>query len=343
MGKEVFTQTVNFKQSLFTWGKITSLNRQAKLGVDIANKQKGKTEIEIIFSVTEAYNSVLLAKDLVRLGKDTQARMGALLDIAESAYKGGVEGVTRLDWLKIKLYLARVDGDVIKVERGLDLARAALKTAIGLDWKRPIEVVDEGLSYEVLDIELSNAVADAKRNRAELMEIEDAIAINDLGVKVAKASFFPMIGGFGRYTYLENSPDYYPYVNEEWMVGVAAEWPLFEGFSKVAKLNEARAKVTEARALKSGLQQAIVLEVTEKYLSFRENWDKIDIAERAVKVAIENRELARESYEIGAIEIEDVLEAQLLEAMTKQLHYETIYNYNMSTAKLAKAMGRERI
>lgn len=343
MGKEVFTQTVDFKQSLFTWGKITSLNRQAKLGVDIANKQREKTKIEIIFSVTEAYNGVLLTKDLVRVGKEIQARMRALLSIAESAYKGGVKGVTKLDWLKIKLYLARTDGDVITAEKGLDLALAALKTAIGVDWEMPIEVIDEGLNYEKLDIELSNAVADAKRNRAELMMAAHSIAINDLEVKVAKASFFPMIGGFGRYTYLDDNPHYYSLAKDEWMVGVAAEWPLFDGFSNVAELSKARAKVTEARALKSALEQVIVLEVTEKYLSFRENWDKINIAEEAVKVAIENRELARESYEIGSIEIKDVLEAQLLEAMTNQLYYETIYNYNLNIANLAKAMGIERL
>ena len=174
-------------------------------------------------------------------------------------------------------------------------------------------------------------------------QVEINIAINDLGVKVAKASFFPMVGGFGRYTVVDDSPSYYPYDKMEWAVGVAAEYPIFEGFSKVAELNKAQAKVTEARALKSGLQQAIVLEVTEKHLSFRENRDKIDIAEEAVKDAIENRELARESYEAGIIEIEDVLDAQILEALTKQTYYETIYNYNLSIAKLAKAMGVERL
>ena len=65
MGDETVVGSLKMTYPLYTGGKISAIQKQARLGKEIANDKDKRTSQEIIFDVTKYYQGALLAKNVM--------------------------------------------------------------------------------------------------------------------------------------------------------------------------------------------------------------------------------------------------------------------------------------
>ena len=87
------------------------------------------------------------------------------------------------------------------------------------------------------------------------------------------------------------------------------------------------------------LKDAVTLEVTQNYLSVKQNKMKIDISEMGVKQAQENMRITSERFKQGIVTSSDVIDAEVALLQAKTSYTNSLVDYELAKAKLNKSLG----
>ena len=142
MDNKNISASVNLLYPLYTGGKISSLVDQGKLGVEFAKEQIRKTNLQVNYDVSKLYFAAVLTRNLVQIAQNALDRMEATLELTESLYKDGSLKVTKIDYLKNKMFVENLRSILAQVEAKQAVVFAALKKEIGLKWDAELDVVD---------------------------------------------------------------------------------------------------------------------------------------------------------------------------------------------------------
>ena len=122
-------------------------------------------------------------------------------------------------------------------------------------------------------------------------------------------------------------------------IGVTLNVPLFTGFSTTYKVRNAEALKEAREAQRERIRQQVALDVWQSYQnlltsgqSLQTTADLLNSAEAAEKVALGR-------YKAGVGSILDVLNAQSALALARQQRVQATFDWNVSRATLAQAMG----
>ena len=128
-----------------------------------------------------------------------------------------------------------------------------------------------------------------------------------------------------------------------WSVQVNVNIPIFSGFDTTYKVEEALRNYHEVRALEEKTRQRIALEVERSYLNLIEVGERIKATEAAVRSGQENQDLANGRYRVGVGSIIEITEAQVIFTGAQTNHIQSITDYKIAEAELAKALGRGNV
>ncbi|MEW5820280.1 MAG: TolC family protein [Cyanobacteriota bacterium] len=338
-GNNLFKFELHAFQPIFLSGKVYNLNKQAKAGIGASRQELEQIKHEVIFEVTDRYQKVLLAKDGLELARDTERKFATLRDLIEALYKGEAENVTKLDYLEVEAYLGLIRGKVYEVEKSLELSKAALRQSMGYDDTVDIEVVEDTQSYDFIDVNLEDSIQQAMLNRPEFSKLEYGIKAKKHEIKVEWAEYLPKIVLDSAFEVFADNKNYLEPDPVDFRLSVIADVPLFDGLRAVSRVNQRKHELEKLKQLRKQLKNGVTLEVINAVLTLIETKKKVIAADEAVKSAVENQSLARQSFELEIVESKKVVDAQVLEAKVKTELLMAIYNYNVAKASLKKAVG----
>lgn len=339
MGNNLWRNELNAVVPIFQSGLVYNKYKKSKESVNEAFSDVKAAENNLIYAINQSYQYILLAKDGVRLAQETEDKFKGLLDIVEALYKGDAENVTKLDYLKIKATLGLVRNEVSKVEKSLKLSKAALKRDMGLLDEINIDVVEDGQTYEFIEVDLEDCVEKALMNRPEFDGMDYSILAKKYDIKSTKAENRPKVFLDSQLQHNVDDENYLEPDPIDFRLSVIADIPLFDGFQTRARVSSKKHELEMLKQQKLQLKQEIIYEVTEAVLSLEEAAKRLKETEEAVEAAIENQILARQGFELEIVDSEKVIEAQVLEAKVKTQHLLSIYTYNLAKTRLNKAMG----
>lgn len=341
-GDEMYKGSLKMTYPLYTGGKVSALQKQAKLGKEIASEKDKRSNQEITFDVKKYYHGALLAEHVASLVEDTYQRLDLLNDLTKEMYEGGSENVKKTDYYRTQLAASMLKAISTEMKANVKLAKSALVFAMGVDPKSELSL-DE-IAYNKTELSAMDSVLDqAYNHNSELMTLTKALEVYDAKIDEAKSAYKPNIGLFGsvdRSNSNFNGGMSNAQNDTAWQVGVGASWNLFNGFRTTGEVDEAKLNKLKLKEQYNMLKNGLALQVKKAYLETQSNADQIDVLKETVNTAEANRDLNTRAYQADMAETKDVVEAQITEAQIKAKYLKSLHDYALSAANLDLVTGK---
>ena len=279
---------------------------------------------------------------LSTIGEETLARLETTLELTENLYLKGSGKVTKTDFLKNKILVENVRSINSTFKHNLILAKSALLNALGEKIDKDVSVKYEEVNDVLKNFNYEDLLITAFQNNPTWKTLEVAQNIFEEKVEEAYSGHLPRVGLMGSFNVLNNTYKYglVSDVNKlSWTVGLGMELPLFNGFRTSAQVDEANYRLEKIKSQKILLENGLGILVKKALVDYESASDQQLSLKSAMDTAIENQELNDRAYQSDLVELQDLMEAQLFEAIMEVQYYKSLYTYYESLADLEFVVG----
>jgi outer membrane protein len=324
---------LNLSQTIYDFGLTRGTIHRSEVELEAAQQNLRRVHDLVYLNVREGYYSVLAAEEILQARQDAVnnqnkhlAQVVAFHDVGRSP---------KIDVTRQEVALASAQVDLRQSQENLDVAKAALATAMGI----PIDQAPEPLHTlgEVPEPEsLELLLAAAEQKRPDVEALRDQIYAAQADIIVARSYFRPnlVLASFFNYRNLK-----FPLIYNWSLAGLLAQ-NLLDGGTKQGRLAAAQAEEGVARASVTSLLQKVRQEVFTDYSDLKVAKDKIQLNQKAVAEAKENLALAEGRYAAGYGNIIELTDAQTVLTDSQVQEIVARYDYQIAAARLDVAVGR---
>lgn len=344
MDNKNFYNTLSATIPIYTGGRVSAVVKQAEQGMKAAKEEARRTDLQITYDVTRYYYGAVLAGELVRIARDSLARMEVTLELTEKLYTQGSGRVKKTDYLRNKTVVEWLRSTLKELEGREQLAKAALTNAMGIPWDAPVEPSEKNIPFTPAKAELKDLISEAYLFNPDWASLDAGLVAAEAKIREAGSGHLPKIGLFGSFTHIENSYGQGIVTRENrnsWTVGIGIEIPLFNGLRTVNEVREMRARLGKLKEQQVLLKEGIALQVKHTFIQMMSAQEQKNSSEAAALAAEENRSLNERAYQEELVETKDVIEAQLMESLMKAQYQKSLYDNIEARANLAFVVGRE--
>jgi outer membrane protein TolC len=336
---EMVVSEVGVELPVFTWGRITNMNRLAKRGVNIAKSKRKEIQDKVLNTVVNSYKQVVLAREARGYLLETISEMELFYKTARNDLKKGARNAPEKDVIQIAYDLDDMKTWLPELNKWETLSLEALKISMRIDASTPINIVGDTLDYPDVRLELNEMVSLAMQNRPELRTLDEAVKSAKLQKKMAAVSNLPMIAAFAKKTWTSDDFD----ANQDSIsaYGVGARMHIFDGFKGFAEYKEASYQMVQLQNQLDYFKKQIALQVQQTLTEVNEYYEQLKIREGARKKAIKQVKVVRKGYQYGITTVEDVNDAQVQKRWSDAHWLFKKLEYVKAIAKLNQVVGEE--
>ena len=263
--------------------------RAARIGGDIVDNELAAYAALVYFRLDQARKIAALAESRLAETRKQQELTEIELDAGRARPVDAAMGKTAVAAARQQLLTA---GEQAMV------AEAELRELTGLDETISIRTVTPLIESQVYDMDDSALFEKTAASNPEIMQAEAKIRAKEFHVAAEKAERLPRIAAvaeYGMFSRSNNYEDYYSrFERNNYLIGVSAQLPLFDGFQSKARVAQSREELSgeqlNLRRLKSNLK-----------LNIQKGLSAIRVARGAVDVAAGDLETAEETIKINEI------------------------------------------
>jgi outer membrane protein len=296
---------VGATQELFDFGRIGAQTDAAEARVAAEEQRAASVDLDVTFSVEEAYFAVLAAKAIVRASQDAYDRARAHRDLARAGVASGMR--SPIEETRAEADLARFDIGRVKADGALATTRAALAVAVGVPEAALDATSTSGPSPDVPALE--TAVREAEARNPRVLETLAQLRAEEQRTRAIGAELRPDLSATATLTARAGGAEpsgngspaalagFVPYV-PNWDVGVVFSWPLFDP--------NVNARKTASRAREDARRSELAAVRTHAAAAIREAYVAVEVAravlpnlERAVAAAQANYAQADARFKAG--------------------------------------------
>ncbi len=334
-----YTWAVEVKQPLFAGGGILANYQAGRLGKEIAATDETAVVQDIVQEVRVAYFNVLKAERLLVVAGQSVEQLEAHRKTAQDFFNAGV--IPRNDLLRAEVELANGRQNLLKAENSVEMAKSKFNTVLRREINTPTELEDI-LTLKPFTESLNECRKLALENRPEIKSYALKIEQSQKMVTVTKSEYFPALNAVGHYERYGDKPDVggTPYKDQEnWYVMGVATWNFWEWGRTKNRVDASRSRENQAAYALDNLKDQVALEVKNAWLTLHEAQKQVAVTQKAIEQAEENYRISRERYREQVGTSTDVLDAQTLLTRAKSDYFNALSDYNISIARLERAMG----
>jgi outer membrane protein TolC len=226
----------------------------------------------------------------------------------------------------------------VEIFNSLQKQESILRQFLGLQTNAPLPI-QGSFEQTPIALNLDSLIDVAMRQRPELKLAHDANQSAQFQKKVSSLGNMPSINISASYG-LKNGyePNIYA-MRGNWMWGLQARVPLFDGGRATHQEEEAQAFVQAEQAHGQDVELQIRSDVEQVVSDVRAALAKLQISELQLKQAYEAVMIARTRYETGSITNLDLLDAETAESVSKLTNLQALYRFVISKYELKRATG----
>ena len=328
-----YSTSIGLSYPLYQGGSIQAGIKIAKAKVELSEENYRQGEDELTLSVKEAFFKILLKQEQITLTEDALKRRKEDLVLIKLKYGAGRESSPAVKESEANLLQAEYDKK--QAEDELTLAKIELNLLLGRPRRAELSTsyAEESINFPSLD----SIIEQAKTERPDIRYQRINKEVLKYQVTQAKSDHYPSISLSSSYGWQGTE-----LLNQKggWSAGLNLSLPLFDGFSRKAKVKESTLSLKEQDAIIVEVEQQIEEEI-EQYYS---NWE---LAEQIIEVNSKTLQASREMYQLTKLQYEQGLtsyfflqqkESDLTSAENKQVN--ALYNLRVAIARLVNAWGR---
>ncbi len=310
----------------------------ARAGITVAQADLLATLQASLATVAQTYFAQLHDVRRIAVLDDNTTRARALLELAQNQMTAGI--ATRIDVTRAQSQLAiaqqaRLQQDTVVYQSALQLQRL-----LSIDPSQPLHLADFNVQRQDAGMPAGIERTIFER-RPDWLRAEKAVEQAKLDVRTARSERLPALGVAGQYGYAApNISD--SNQKEEWFAGATLSVPVFDGLRSSADRRAALSRQRQQEFRLQNLEVQIGAEVRLAAQDAASRYRQIAVAETNLRLAQEQLELARERYQKGVADNQEVVDAQNNLAIASDGMNDAIYQYNVSRVELARSRGDVR-
>ena len=298
----------------------------AEAGVDRDAQLAHDAERVTVGAALAAYYRILFAQQRLELAQARKTLADDLVKTATERRKAG--DVAQLEVNLATAEVSRAESEILSVQAAVSRARGDLAITLGFDSGDAVTVdgrLDDRSAYDAL---LAN---DPHRERPDVLAARAELQGATSDVALADALRWPELSfriGYKREDEGANIA----------LAGVAISLPFFErGQGHRA---EARARRDRAAVELQARQSTVAVEAETARAAYRAAVDAVQrLADKGLPLAIQNEDMARESYRAGKLDLSTLLVVRREALDTRREHLERLLEAALAGVDLALAEG----
>jgi len=299
---------LTLSQPIFAGFRLTQSKNAAVALAGAKGNELKRQRAELIYRVESAYAALLQAQKGAEIARSAREQIAAHLRDVESMVTQGL--ARRDERLRVEVKASEADLALLQAENGIALAVAALENLLAAPLPAAAEFAAMGPGHlEPGTLLQSQQLASA--NRAELASLAGVREAAGASRKIARGGRLPSVAGFASYGYGKPGLDM---IRNEWMdywlVGVGAEWNLWNGGGTSARIEQAELRLQGLAESERQLREAIVLDVKQAHLRLAEAAKRLEVAGRMAEQARASFAVAEKQYQQGQASNTDYFDAQ---------------------------------
>ena len=301
-------------EALFGFNNIQLNFKQAKLNYDLTLKRLKRNELDLVYSVSQAYYALLSAREQMDIARMNLERQQEAAGIAQNKYSAGL--IREVEALQMEVDLSAALNNYDNARVNYSSQQNLFKESLGIDLADSI-ALDSELNYQAVIIDVDKAIKLALENRLELKENEIQIELQEMNVKRQKAA--GMISGdvILNYNFIgvdKSSRDipigttfdntFQNLVDRpgSFGVGLTARIPILDWGENKARVRSAQSSLKQNQIQMDGEKISIEREIRTLVAQLQNSLNGLIIMENSVGVAEKSFEISRKRYANGEID-----------------------------------------
>ncbi len=324
-------------ETIYNGGINIANFKQAQLGLRTSEETLRAKKFDLEFEAKRLYYGLLLAYETERIAQDLIGQAKSHYEDVQNKFQQGTS--SRFDLLQSKVQVSKVMPELVKAKNNVHLLTEDLKKLLGFKMKESF-TVNEHLQYSSVEIREGEFLKQAYLNKPEMVLNSLGIDISKWSVEMAKGGWRPQINASGGYGYRSNDwLDMFNNRHTNWHLGVSVTVPVFDAWLTKSKVDEAKAKYTQALLRKDNLFDQIAVDIRQACLDLKAAETVIDSQKDNLEEAKEALKISMVSYDNGVGTNLDVIDSQVSLAQVEQNLSVGIYDYLMAAAFLDRTRG----
>lgn len=301
----LYSTSFTVEQPIYMGGRIRYANKQADLGLNMANEALKKEMADVLVQTEEAFWQVLSIQENIKVAEKYVEMLAELEEQLNASYELGL--VPKSDQLRVGVQ--KNDGKVtlIKARNGYCLAQMALNQVIGLPLNTRLDLVYSIDESEAMTVPQEN-LAEALNRRAELKILSNQVELAKYETKKVKAEYLPEVVAGVSYSRVELDN----LVPGSWnlMAQAQVSIPVFHWKESKHRNDIALFKEEEALLAYANTRDLLELEIQQVAIQLQEASERLSLARTNKILAEESLGETKVSFEMGLNSTADYLNAQ---------------------------------
>ncbi len=318
-------------QMIWDFGRTSNKVKSSKALLESSKYNKETTRGDIELNTIVSYYTVLSQMHITEAAEKKALEAQRRFEQAEGFYKAG--RISQIDVTKEEVNLGNSKLELATARNNLVIAQDNLMNAMGLEGEFNFELEDTP-EYKKSDINLADSLDQAIESRPEIKSLEAQEASMKANLEAAKKEFYPLLFGRTAYRFKGEGSE-----TPGFIAGVGLQFPIFEGFSRFANIQDAKAKLMRSQAQIQTAKVEIATEVKQLGLDLELAEENIQVTEKTRESAERSLLLARERYRLERASELELAEAEAIYSSSNAAYRQAIYNYNITAARLKRAIG----
>lgn len=335
-----YAGSLDLNQVLWAGGKVATAIKMARIYSQASDEQYRTARNGITKAVKQLYYSVLLARAMTDIQKETLDLARQHLDTIEAQYKQGV--ASDLAVLRQQVEVSNSEPALTKTRNLYELGLTELKNLLGLEPEAELSL-SGGLDCAAgAPAEAGPLYAKALASRPEYRNQKQQLELSEKMIKIERAAHLPYIGAYASRQYYAAADDVTPAEGEStWstVAGLRLSMPLFSGGSTSSKVRQAELQAGIERTNLSELERRIKIEVKKAWLASREASERLASQSTAVETARKALAATEVRFKNGLSSQLDLNDATLALNRSQTLYTQARHDVCSADAELKWALG----
>ncbi len=303
------------------------------------------SQIDMIEQVSQAYFSVLLAKESLAVYKSVYEN--AVENNKNIVMRYEVGSVSEFDYISSNVAVQNAIPNVIEAENSVVLTLWRLKALLGLDLSKNIDVVGSLMDYEK-QMNYATTLAELDMsNNTTLKQLDIQEGMLESALKISKLANVPTLSINAAYLYTALGNDGKFFQAKAWnpysYAGVQLNIPIFAGGQRRAAIKQATLNLSNLKLQRENAERQLQVAVVQSLNNMQTNVKKFASAAATVSQAQRGYEIAVKRYEVGRGTLVDVDNSQLQLTQAELGRNSAIYNFLIAKIALDKIVGNHEV
>ena len=314
---------------------IGTLVERDRALTEAGRAQRDGRRVEIAYRTAEAYLDALQSRTLGQVAAGTLQQLDADLQHAKLLVAAGT--LQKVDVLRLEVERARVEQQGLQAETAGLGARRRLALLLGLPDGSELALVDIDTAPPALAWSEDDAVARARRDRAEARSAEATSRAAELGIAVARSGYYPAVSVVGVYSHAVNA-GLLGNADSEYL-GVSLDWNLWDWGKRSADVDASRAASRQARLAQVAQGEQIAVDTRARWQAARLARATLEVTDRGLAAAVEAQRLQSVRFAQGAATTVELLDTETALATAQSQAVVARYQYLVAWMALSRELG----